>query len=270
VKVETAERARAQSSWILAGALDWARLILREDARTGRATSLNEPWATPLAEARLSTFLAADRSQSSDDGPEAFLSGSISDAQSRYNLRNLVSEGKVVPAQLAILQRLCVSAGLDAATASLLASGLAAADGSEASAPLPPQRLADLAWIGLDEAALAQLARVAVLLPVATPVNLNTASREVLAGVIAGLDLGGADRLLQARVRQPFRNVGDAGQVLGAAVPLIERDLTVKSSYFEVLGRLRLDQRVLEEQTLVERQGDLRVVALSRQRLAGR
>ena len=60
VEVESAERSRVQTTWVLQGALDWARLILREDARSGRATSLNEPWATPLAEARLSTFLAAD------------------------------------------------------------------------------------------------------------------------------------------------------------------------------------------------------------------
>ncbi len=32
VQVEAAERARTQSAWILTGALDWARLILREDA----------------------------------------------------------------------------------------------------------------------------------------------------------------------------------------------------------------------------------------------
>ena len=32
VQVEAAERARMQAAWILAGALDWARLILREDA----------------------------------------------------------------------------------------------------------------------------------------------------------------------------------------------------------------------------------------------
>ena len=71
VQVETAERARMQSSWILQGALDWARLILREDARSGRPTALTEPWATPLAEARLSTFLAADKNNNAeDDGPE--------------------------------------------------------------------------------------------------------------------------------------------------------------------------------------------------------
>jgi general secretion pathway protein K len=83
VQVEAAERARAQSAWILNGALDWARLILREDARSGAPTSLSEPWATPLAEARLSTFLAADKDNNVDSGPEAFLSGTITDLQSR-------------------------------------------------------------------------------------------------------------------------------------------------------------------------------------------
>ena len=33
VQVEAAERSQAQARWILNGALDWARLILREDAR---------------------------------------------------------------------------------------------------------------------------------------------------------------------------------------------------------------------------------------------
>src|ERR1035438_1823437 len=50
VQVEAAERSRVQSAWILSGALDWARLILREDARNGGTDDLGEPWAVPLAE----------------------------------------------------------------------------------------------------------------------------------------------------------------------------------------------------------------------------
>ena len=272
VQVETAERARAQTHWILTGALDWARLILREDARSGKATSLNEPWATPLAEARLSTFLAADRDNNADAeaaGPDAFLAGTIADAQARYNLRNLIVDGKVVPAQRSILQRLCASAGVDAAVADQLADGLLAAATGEATAPLPPQRWADLAWLDVDATSLQRLAGFAVLLPRPTPVNLNTATREVLAAVIAGLDLGGADRLVQQRARQPFRNLGEAGNVLGAAVPLVPRDVDVKSSFFEIRGRLRLEQRGQEELTLVERQPDLRIVAIDRQRIVG-
>ena len=125
VQVEAAERARVQSAWILMGALDWARLILREDARAGGADHLGEPWATPLAEARLSTFLAAD-ANNTDDGPEAFLSGSITDAQSRYNLRNLVDTGtgKVLPADQAILERLFESISVSPELAARIAKQL--------------------------------------------------------------------------------------------------------------------------------------------------
>ena len=270
VQVESAERSRAQSAWVLQGALDWARLILREDARSGRATSLNEPWATPLAEARLSTFLATDTANNSDAGPEAFLAGSIQDAQARYNLRNLLVDGKVAPKQLAILQRLCISAGLGSGIASQLADGLLAATlAKDSAAPLPPQQLADLAWLGIDAASIHRLASVVGLLPVRTTVNLNTASREVLAGVVAGLDLGGADRLVQARTRQPFRNLAEAGDVLGKGVTLEAGNVDVKSVYFEVQGRLRLAQRLLTERTLIERKSNLDVLAVARLRQAG-
>jgi general secretion pathway protein K len=269
VQVETAERSRAQSGWMLLGALDWARLILREDARSGKPTSLNEPWATPLAEARLSSFLAADRDNNADTGPEAFLAGGISDAQARYNLRNLVVDRKIDPLQLAILQRLCSNVGLGPDTAAVLAEGLLASQqGEDADAPLLPQQLSDLVWLGLDAAALERLAVVAVLLPVATPVNLNTASREVLAAVVDGLDLGSADRLVQARVRNPLRNLADATAIVGAGPRLVERDVDVKSAYFEVRGRLRLENRVLESRTLVERRSGLQVVAIQRQQQA--
>ena len=56
-EVESAERARVQASWVLIGALDWSRLILREDGRSGETDNLTEPWAVPLEEARLSSFL---------------------------------------------------------------------------------------------------------------------------------------------------------------------------------------------------------------------
>jgi general secretion pathway protein K len=251
VQVESAERGRVQSAWILNGALDWSRLILREDARSGRPTSLHEPWATPLAEARLSTFLAADRQAAdacagaADSDLDAFLAGGIVDAQSRYNLRKLVDgNGKLVPAQQQVLARLCTHAGLSAATATLLANGLQSAWGSgaagagntaggalpgEGGAPLAPQTVADLAWLGLDATSLRQLAPLVTLLPEATPVNLNTAPREVLAAVIPGLDLGGADRLVQARQRQAFREPAEAQQALGGQLTLPAGDVDVKS-----------------------------------------
>ncbi|WP_293438926.1 type II secretion system minor pseudopilin GspK [Piscinibacter sp.] len=267
VQVETAERARMQSSWILQGALDWARLILREDARSGRPTALTEPWATPLAEARLSTFLAADKNNNAeDDGPEAFLSGSISDAQARFNLANLVdASGKLSQPDLEALERLCQTVGLATDVATRIATGLrdaqAAGTGSNGNAPLRPRTLAQLAWLGLDAATITALEPYATLLPTRTPVNANTAAREVLAAVIKGLDLATAERLVQLRQRDPFKTLQAVETQIPGLGPLNGQQVSVVSSYFEVRGRLRLDDRVLEQRSLVFRSGlDMQVL----------
>ena len=271
VQVEAAERGRLQSAWILTGALDWARLILRADVRSGRPTALTEPWATPLAEARLSTFLAADKDHT-DDATEAVLSGAIADAQSRYNLSNLIVDGKVSAADLVVFRRLCglagVSTGVADALAGRLRDALAVADGAQpqpAGAPLAPQSVAQLAWLGVDALTLQRLAPLVVVLPLPTPVNLNTAPREVIAAVIDGLDLGGAERLVQARQRAPFQNAAGVAPFLPASAAIDPRQADFRSNYFEVSGRLRLGDRVLEERSLVLRRGT-DVVPLRRER----
>ena len=267
VQVEAAERARAQAGWILSGALDWARLILREDERGGRQRgkafdSLDEPWATPLAEARLSTFLAADKDNNADGGPEAFISGSIVDAQSRFNLRGLVDQaGKPQPLQVAALQRLANLAGAPGDTAVQLADLLSQAlapTGTEGprGAPIRPAQLSDLAWLGIAPATLERLAPWVCLLPLATTVNANTAPREVLVAAIDGLDLGTAERLVQARQRKPFEALADIQALLPASVVAEGGRVGVASNWFEVSGRLRLEERVLEERSLLQRDSD--------------
>ena len=266
VQVEAAERARTQSAWILTGALDWARLILREDARAGGPDHLGEPWAVPLAEARLSTFLAADR-DAGDEGPDAFLSGFITDAQARYNLRDLIDQNKVLPGELEVLGRLCETAGVAPGLAAQIANGLLEAARADpgSDAPLMPHGVDELFWLGIDPEALRRLAPYVVLLPARTPVNVNTASREVLAAVIDGLDLASAERLVQLRQRTPFRGIEDVKRQLPSGVSDTSR-IGISSNFFEVTGRLRLEQRVLQERSLVERKG-LDIVPLRRQRV---
>jgi general secretion pathway protein K len=277
IQVETAERARTQAAWILNGALDWARLILREDARTGGPTALTEPWATPLAEARLSTFLATDKDNNTDDGPDAFLSGSIVDLQSRYNLRNLIDGNKIVETELLSLQHLCEDAGAPTDTAQRIADGLlaawapAAAQGGvtsqDSAAPLAPRTIAQLQWLGVDPAALERLENFIVLLPVRTTVNLNTADAEVIAAVGPGLDAGAAQALVQGRQRAAFKSLQLAAKLVSSPNLLNPKNFGVTSNFFEVRGKLRLDDRALEERSIVERRG-LDVVTILRERVA--
>ena len=283
VQVEAAERARTQSAWILSGALDWARLILREDAKAGGADHLGEPWAVPLAEARLSTFLAADKNNT-EDAPDAFLSGAITDAQARFNLANVVNGNTIDKLGMATLQRLCETVGVSADVAARLAAGMrdaappapgaSAASGAAATAPadppLMPRSARQLAWFGIDPEAVRALEPYVVILPIQTAINANTASREVLVATIEGLDLATAERMVQSRQRVPFKSRADVRALAPASLP---EDSFVKvevnSSFFEVRGRLRLDDVVLEQRSLVQRRG-LAVEVLQRERVASR
>ncbi len=269
VQVEAAERARTQSAWILGGALDWARLILREDRAT--FTALSEPWAVPLAEARLSTFLAADK-DNTDDAPDAFLSGAIVDAQARYNLRNLIDpQGKVLPTELAALERLCQTIGVAGDVATRIADGMrdALSPGAAGTAPLLPRSTAQLAWLGVEPEAMRRLEPYVTLLPKPTPVNVNTASREVLVGAIKGLDLATAERLLQVRQRTPFKALLEVEQQIPGLSPLPAQQVGVKSEFFEISGRLRLGDRIVEQRSLVERR-NREMIALQREQVSSR
>jgi general secretion pathway protein K len=272
VQVEGSERVRSQASWVLSGALDWARLILKEDAKTGRPEDhLGEPWALPLAEARLSTFLAADTSNNAadeEDAPEAFLSGKVEDAQAKYNLYNLIltqnNSVTISPDELAVLRRLCENAGMPSGLADGIAQAylkaylafqynatrnaayLTALGGEQArlQAPLVPGNFDDLGWLGLDAGTVERLRPYLTLLPDNGPkVNVNTAPKEVIAAVVPNLDMGRAGRLIQARQRKPFKATTDIEAEIGVQPAGALDRLEFGSKYFEIRGRLRYERQ---------------------------
>ena len=273
VEVETAERTRAQAAWILLGALDWSRLILREDGRSSSADHLAEPWSVPLQEARLSTFLAAERNVSQvDDGGidaiDAFLSGQITDMQARLNLRNLFSDSAMAPIAQRQFTRLFERLGLPQQELALLVDGLRRAhNGTGTDAPLMPQTADQLGWLGLSPTTVALLEPHVAMLPMATPVNLNTADVDVLWAAIDGLDQASALKMVQARESRYFRSLGDVKTLLGGALELDERACGYATGFFEVRGRLRMGQTTVEERSLVQRQGS-QISVIWRQRNA--
>lgn len=119
------QRLNLQTRWILRGALDWATLVLRQDAIDNREyTALNHVWATPLAETRLDQYIERERVEG--EVFDATLSGTISDATSRYNLSNLSSGGQIDLAQVDILARLLSNLQLNPALAKAAANMVAA------------------------------------------------------------------------------------------------------------------------------------------------
>ena len=283
VEVESTERQHAQAQWLLLGALDWARIILREDARSGNADAptdhLAEPWAIPLQEARLSTFLAANSNNSagnksvtngsstfsntfSEDAltQEVYLSGQIIDLQARMNVGNLLQGNQIDLKSLQAFERLFEALSLPTAQLNTLSQGLVAAQQQKDGAPLLPQRVSQLTWLGLTPQTLNSLAPYITVLPTRTPVNLNTAPPVVLFASVAGLSLADAKRLSDQRAQNPWSGL-DAFQKAAGKPVSVDGTHSVNSRFFEVVGRLRMPATSLLERSVVQRdQVDVKVL----------
>ena len=284
VEIESTERQHAQAQWLLLGALDWARVILREDARSGNPDAptdhLAEPWAITLQEARLSTFLSANSNNSasgltgttnssatfsnstSDDSlaQQVYLSGQISDLQARMNVTNLLQGSQIDLKSLQAFERLFEALNLPTAQLNALTQGLVAAQQQKDGAPLMPQRVSQLTWLGLTPQTLVTLAPYITVLPTRTPVNLNTAPPVVLYASVAGLSLSDANRLAGQRAQNPWSSL-DAFQKAAGKPVSVDGTHSVNSRFFAVIGRLRMPATSLLERSVVQRdQVDVKVL----------
>jgi general secretion pathway protein K len=218
------------------------------------------------ARGALSSFLAAlpDGTGNTVDDEKlmqhVLLSGQVNDLQGRLNVTNLL-QGEQLDAKTALaFERLFDVLGLPSAQLSLLTQGLMAAQKQNSSSPVMPQRISQLSWLGVSPQTLQTLGPHITVLPTRTPVNLNTASMQVLYASVPGLGLSDAQRLVQQRERQHWVSVDAFQKALGRTVSLNDTH-SVSTRYFEVLGRLRMPQTTLQERSLVQRDGpDLKVI----------
>jgi general secretion pathway protein K len=277
VEVEIAERARVQVAWLLVGALDWSRLILRIDGRAGTTDHLAEPWAVALQESRLSTFLAADKNNTggltAEEQVDAFLSGSIEDAQSKLNVFNLIESGQVSMTDLAAFKKLFAHFNLPESELEVFVSYLKAASAANsdlnpaATTLLMPQRVRQLTWLGLKPQTLAKISPYITILPIKTTININTAPAEVIYASLPGLELADAKLAVAAREKAFFPSLNEAASTVPALKDkLKDTQHGVSTKFFEVTGRIRLEQTVVEEQSLVDRSDINQVKTVWRER----
>ncbi|WP_211462484.1 type II secretion system minor pseudopilin GspK [Collimonas silvisoli] len=263
------QRLQLQKDWIMRGALDWASMILRASGRQFDYDHLGQPWAAPLADTRLDQYV--EDGQPADDAGDAILSGSIVDAQSRYNLNNLSQNGLPVPAEVAAFKRLLGFLRLPASLANPTAQAIANSQpvttpaGQQSAAKsdsgtLPMLQVNDLLSVpGYTPAMVRQLQDFVVVLPLAgaaTPINANTAPAEVLAARFADLSLSEANTLVAARRTAPFRSTTELfaqmtnlfGKTFSAA-----KNVATDSNFFLVYGKIRMGRAALNTVSLIQR-----------------
>lgn len=222
--------------------VDWTRALLSDDKRASNVDHLGEPWALQLPAVPL------------DNGS---LSGRIEDQQGRFNLNNLVREGKVDWVQLEHFRRLLSLLGLPAALAETLADWMDADSetqpgGAEDEVYLalqPPYLtanrplidLAELAMVrGFDDMVRLRLSAFVSALPVLTAVNANTAAPEVMAALVDGLTLEMAHGLIEKRKQAYFRDRADFMNQLPAGMVVAKDAFSFSSDYFLVQIRVTI------------------------------
>jgi general secretion pathway protein K len=267
------QRLHLQTKWILRGALDWSTLVLFQDGIDHRDyTSLDQVWATPLAETRLDQYVERERVEG--ENFDASLSGNITDACSRYNLRNLAqTKGHPVEEQVVIFGRLLRNLQLDPGLARRIAAFVAAGMpvGAEppdkdtpaapvTGAPVKILQVEDLLAVqGVTPAIVERLRPFVTVLPDnKSAVNVNTAPAEVLAALMDNMSVSEANTLIVRRKQAAWR-----GTAYFEADPLVtnrglkQGTYDVKSDWFLVDTRIRLDRAALDAQALIHRSGSL-------------
>jgi general secretion pathway protein K len=248
------QRDAAQAQSLARSGVDWARLILQEDARRGAVDHFGEQWAIRLPLTPL------------DNGE---IGGELTDQQGLFNVNTLVTNGTVQPDALARYRRLLALLDLPQALGATLADWIDAngeplPDGGAEDAYymtlVPPRRAANRPLVTLDELAevagytpeiVARIRPFVTALPRAAGVaiNVNTAPPEVLAATIDGLSLTDANRIAASRLGRPFQSVADFRARLPTGLPV--NDLVVRVSSDGFIARVNV------------RQGEVRASALA-------
>jgi general secretion pathway protein K len=276
------QRLQLQKQWILRGALDWTRLILREDARYSTIDHLGEPWAVSLAETRLDQYV--ENGKADADIPDAAISGGIVDAQARFNLSNLVVNGSIRAAEVALFGRLLSNLQLNPSLAQATAGMMVAAQkegmesgtgadktgqtgdqtgGASKVASAGTQKTLQIAYVddllavpGFTPEAVAKLKDFVIVLPDTAQINLNTAPAEVLASAVGTLSVSAVAALIAGREKLPYNTREDFMKLL----PGPDRDrlggsgqFGVSTNYFLINGNVRLNRAALEMQALIKR-----------------
>ena len=251
---------QGQSRWLARGAVDWARNVLAEDARTSASDHPGEIWATRIAPTPV------------EDGE---VGGEIVDYSGYFNLNGLVDNGVAVPEQVAAYMRLLQLIGVPPQDAESLAAALVdwldannererngaesdwyAAQGKRYRVANGP--LADIDELGLvrgySEDVINRLRLVASALPESTPINANSAPAEVLSALIPNLSIDDARVIAARRKANPFADVsGFLAKLPRGATPPPAGRFSATSRYFLVGGRAKYGLAVSRMQVLLDR-----------------
>jgi general secretion pathway protein K len=241
-----------QVSWLQRSLIDVVRLVLRIDLLNSQEVDhLGEIWALPIENSRIEDYLK------NQDLPEELksikFSGSIQDAQARFNIANLwdanLSTVNVTGVQTYanLLEQLGLNKNLADQTAQFVLR-----------TNRRLQYLDELMNVpGYSSDTIKRLDQFTIVLPEPTAINLNTTSIEVLLALWPTLSQTDAARFMQLRLSAPLKSQNDITQLLTKIQPnrttQALSSVGVKSDYWLAQTNMVIEQRNIYTQTLIQR-----------------
>ncbi len=254
-------RARdTQASYTLAdAAASWAITVLAADGRLGPLDHYGELWATPLPATPV------------EGGT---IEGRITDLQAQFNLNNLAPRGVKSAANVALAKALFTKAGVAPALVDTLADAVDKDDVTDdgqserqrygqALRNGPLRDLADLLDVpGFTDASARALSEIVVVLPEASPINANTASKALIAAAFPAATPEDLDRAMARRAQQPFSGPNDLATSLGQ--PPLDGVFSTNTQYFAVEAVIRFERVAHRVQLQITRPSNGRPTLIAR------
>ena len=251
------------------GAESWAKQILKRDFDDNKTDSLEDDWATVLPPLPI-------------EGGQ--MSGQIEDLQARFNLNNLVKNGKPNKLYVERFKRLLRNIELNEDMAMMIVdwvdsneqTGFTGAEDNEYLNSSPAYRtanqsMADVSELllikGVDFEAYEKLRPFVCVLKSETEINVNTASVEVLSSIVQDITLEDAKSLVEERNKEAHKKIEDFLQH-----PLLKQKkvksegLSVSSQYFQLNSTAQIERISVEYTTILQRESDGSVNIIKRSR----
>jgi general secretion pathway protein K len=125
---------------------------------------------------------------------------------------------------------------------------------SVAGSPMKFLAVDDLLTVpGFTPAMVERLRPFVIVLPDVAPVNVNTAPAEVLAALMPNMSVSEANSLVVRRQRAAWRDMNYFQAEIGEGRPITPGAAGVRSDWFLVNSRIRLDRAALDAEALVHR-----------------
>ena len=251
------------------GAESWGKQILIRDSQDNKTDSFNDDWAMVLPALPI-------------EGGK--MTGQIEDLQAKFNINNLVLNGKPQKLHVERFKRLLRNLELNEELSSAIIDwidsneeiGFSGAEDNEYLNLSPAYRTANQAMQdvselllikGMDFETYEKLRPYVCVLESDTEININTASAEILSSIVKDLTIEEAKSLIEDRDKEVYKDVAGFLEHPLLKQKKVKKDgLSVSTQYFQLNSTAQIERINVEYTTILHRESEGHVVILKRNR----